>query len=139
MARHPNSFSNKAVSGQPIVLANPASSVTPVIEARALRPNSRPRVAKAASYSPIAMPTPVISQASIRLNTPWDSAMMTKPNARTTLDAISTPRPPCWSIKRPTLGPSMAVNSKATENAANTQLGDIPSSRAMGTARIAGK
>ncbi|MCY1538968.1 hypothetical protein D9M68_745340 [compost metagenome] len=47
--RHPSSCSRAASNGQPKVLAKPPSRVSPLIDARADSPSSRPNVAKAAS------------------------------------------------------------------------------------------
>src|SRR5260370_33281726 len=65
-SRQPKACSNHAEAGQPTVLAKPAIKVIPVIDARASRPYSRVKVAKAGSYDPIALPIPTNSQARVR-------------------------------------------------------------------------
>ncbi len=66
-------------------------------------------------------------------------ASAARPNANTPLVAISTGRPPQRSMLRPAYGPSSAETTSAHENAANTMATDTPMSRAMGTARMAGR
>jgi hypothetical protein len=56
-----------------------------------------------------------------------------------TFDADSTCRPPTRSICRPTRGPSNPEITSDPENAAKNQLLEIPRSRAIGSARMAGR
>ena len=61
------------------------------------------------------------------------------PAARMTFEAHSTCRPPTRSIWRPTRGPSKPEITSDAENAAKNQLDEMPRSRAIGSARIAGR
>ena len=85
------------------------------------------------------MPTPSTHQAANRTRTSPAQPSSTSPAASTRLDSASTPRPPCRSIARPTCGPAIAITMSATENAPNTVLREVPRSRAIGSARIAGR
>jgi hypothetical protein len=96
-------------------------------------------VAKAASYRPAAMPTPITSQLANSPTGPVATDSSSSPAARITLDAHSTERPPCRSISRPASGPSAPDASSAAENAAKTIPGDTPRSRAIGSASSAGR
>lgn len=60
-----------------------------------------------------------------------------KPMAKRMFEPISTPRPPRLSMVLPTEGPSNAERRSDDEKAANTEVVDIPVSRAIGSARIA--
>jgi hypothetical protein len=55
------------------------------------------------------------------------------------LEIDSTDLPPTRSICRPTRGPSTADITSDAENAANTQFEETPRSRAIGSAKIAGR
>src|ERR1700721_338963 len=99
----------------------------------------RPSAAKAASYKPSPMPTPSSSQAMTSRGIEPVSPSSTSPAASTTLEIDNTDRPPTRSIWRPIRGPSRAASTSATENAPNTQFEDTPRSRAIGSARIAGR
>ncbi len=61
--RQPHCNSIQADSGQPTVLAKPAIRVMPVMAPRAPWPYRRTSVAKAASYRPEPMATPISAQA----------------------------------------------------------------------------
>ena len=128
-----------AESGQPTVLAKPAIKVMPVIGERAARPYSPASVAKAASYSPMDIPTPSSSQPATSTAVPGAAARVTSPAAITRFDTVSTSRPPRRSISRPAQGPSTAESTSDAEKQPNTQEPGMPSSRAIGTARIAGR
>jgi hypothetical protein len=67
------------------------------------------------------------------------STLRASPPARMMLEADSTCRPPTRSIWRPTRGPSNPEITSDPENAAKNQLLEIPRSRAMGSARMAGR
>jgi hypothetical protein len=56
-----------------------------------------------------------------------------------TFEAHNTCRTPTRSICRPTRGPSNPEITRDAENAAKNQFDEMPRSRAMGSARIAGR
>ncbi len=99
----------------------------------------RPSAAKAASYSPAPMPTPSSSQATVSTGIDVDKPSSVSPAASTRLDIDSTDLPPTRSICRPTRGPISAEITSDAEKAPNTQIDDTPRSRAIESARIAGK
>ncbi|MNN73152.1 hypothetical protein D3C81_1892430 [compost metagenome] len=84
----------KATVGQDRVEAKPAIRVIPVMALPAPSPYNPPRVANSASYSPIAMPTPITAQASRNSPRPWLAAMSSKPTATTAPLAAICGRPP---------------------------------------------
>ena len=61
------------------------------------------------------MPTPRNAHAIVSVTIPWAVPSNTSPAASTTLEIASTPRPPCWSIARPTTGPRKADTRSAPE------------------------
>ena len=69
--RQPTVLSRYADSGHPTVLANPANKVMPVIARRASWPWSRTPVAKAASYRPLPIATPMTAHARNTWNAWW--------------------------------------------------------------------
>ena len=117
MPRQPSSGTSAALIGQPTVLAKPATSVTRVIGRRAARPYSTPSVAKAASYSPIAMPMPSTTQPTAQPHSPGRTPSSSRPSASSPAEASSTGRPPRCSIIRPTRGAARPEISSATEKA----------------------
>ena len=137
--RQPYALSIQAERGQPIVLAKPANSVTPVMALRAPSPYSRTSEAKAASYRPEPMAMPISAQAANRVTGPCASASAASASANTMLVASSTGRPPCRSIAWPASGPNSAETTSASENAAKTVGVLTPRSRAMGAASMAGR
>ena len=139
MPRHPSHDSSAAEAGQPTVLAKPAISVMPVMLRRACAPWSRTRVANADSYSPPPIPSPSSSQASQSTATSGAKASISSPMAKTPLLAIRTGRPPQRSIHAPMRGPTRAETTNAPLKAAMTPATEVPRSRAMGTARMAGR
>ena len=85
------------------------------------------------------MPSPMISQEAIRATGVSEIARPTRPAANSRLATVSGGRPPLWSTSLPTRGPVNACSSKAAENARNTPVTDIPTSAAIGLARVAGR
>ena len=85
------------------------------------------------------MPTPSSSQAATSRGIDVAKPSNTRPAASTTLDIDSTDLPPTRSICRPTRGPISADSTSAAEKAPNTQLEETPRSRAIGSARMAGR
>ena len=79
---------------QNTVLAKPATRVMPVMLGPASLPSRPPTVAKAASYRPIDMPTPMMVQPRYQTARPWLSASTAWPAAMTTMLASRAPRPP---------------------------------------------
>ncbi len=85
------------------------------------------------------MPTPRNSHAAIIVPIDPDAPNSASPMASTMFDAHSTGRPPTWSMCRPIHGPRSPEITSEAENAAKNQLLDMPRSRAMGSARMAGR
>ena len=85
------------------------------------------------------MPTPSRSQATTSRGIDVAKPSSTRPAASTRLDIDSTDLPPTRSIWRPTRGPISAEITSAAEKAVNIQFEETPRSRAIGSARIAGK
>jgi len=85
------------------------------------------------------MPTPSRSHAVTISQIDVDAPRSARPAARMTLEAERTSRPPTRSICRPTAGPSNPEITSDPENAAKNQLLEIPRSRAIGSARMAGR
>ena len=137
--RQPCWPSIQALSGQPTVLAKPAISVMPVIGLRAAWPYSRTSVAKAASYRPAPIASPITAQAANRPQGPWASASSTRPSAKMPLQPSSTGRPPTRSMARPAAGPTAAETTSASEKARYTIGGGSPRSVAIGWASTAGR
>jgi len=100
------------------VLANPASSVMPVMAVRASRPYRRTSAAKAASYSPAPMARPINSHAATSDTTPCAAASSSRPAANSPLAPMSTGRPPWRSISRPASGPHSADTISAIDSTA---------------------
>jgi hypothetical protein len=85
------------------------------------------------------MPNPSRIHALDIIHTDVDAPRSASPAARTTFEADNTCRPPTRSIFRPTRGPSNPEITSDAENAAKNQFDEIPRSRAIGSARMAGK
>jgi hypothetical protein len=85
------------------------------------------------------MPMPSNSHAADIIQTVVDAPSSASPAARMMLEAERTCRPPTRSIWRPTRGPSSPEITKDAENAAKNQLLEMPRSRAIGSARMAGR
>ena len=85
------------------------------------------------------MPMPRITQAPKSPTGPVAAASATSPPARTTFEAMRTPRPPRLSIVRPTHGPATAATSSEAENAAKNQERGMPRAAPMGSAKMAGR
>ena len=85
------------------------------------------------------MPMPSSSQAASSTGIEVVRPSKASPAASVTLEIDSTERPPTRSICRPMRGPSMAEITSDAENAAKIQFGETPRSRAIGSARIAGR
>ena len=96
-------------------------------------------VAKAASYNPIAMPTPITVQPAYQAARSGASDRIAWPAAMTTILRINDPRPPCRSIHRPTRGAQAPVTSSAQEKAPSTAQGGASRPRAAGPATMAGR
>src|ERR1700733_3083474 len=111
---------------QNTVLAKPASKVMPVMVGPASRPSNVPMVAKAASYSPIAMPTPSTPQPRYQTAMLGDTERIAWPAATTTMLAAMQPLPPFRSIQRPTLGAQNPAISNEMVNAPNRANVDWP-------------
>ena len=88
---------------------------------------------------PMAMPTPITSQAANNIAAPCAAPSIARPAAKTRLETASTSRPPKRSIRRPARGPRNAERTSPAENAPKTRPVAKPSSRAIGAARIAGR
>ena len=95
--------------------------------------------AKAASYKPHAMATPMISHARVKPTQSDASARPASAKANRTLETSNTDRPPCWSIQRPAQGLSTADSTRDIESSANTLELAKPSSFEMGVASMAGR
>ena len=138
-SRQPQESSIHAVSGQPMVLAKPAISVMPVMGPRAPRPNNPASVENATSYRPKAMPIPITTHPAAMPQVPVARASNAKPVANSTEEVSRSGRPPCVSTRRPAMGASApAISSAAERPAKMAQLGRARS-RAIGTARMAGR
>ena len=85
------------------------------------------------------MPMPSTTHAANRPTGPCARPSPARPSANTTLVTISTGRPPHRSMAPPARGPSSAETTRATEKAAKTVGIDVPRSRAIGAASIAGR
>ena len=85
------------------------------------------------------MPMPSRIQAAISIGIEPVTPSSTRPAAIVRLEVHSTGRPPNRSICRPMRGPSSAEITSAAEKAAKIQLADMPRSRPIGSARIAGR
>ena len=121
------------------MLAKPAINVMPVMARRASVPKMRTSAAKAASYRPQAMATPISSHATVRPSRPCDNANVTSARANSPLDASSTGRPPRRSISRPAQGLISAARIKDIDSSANTLELARPSSFDIGAASRAGR
>ena len=121
------------------MLANPAISVMPVMALRESCPYSRTREANAASYSPLPIAKPSSAHAANSVAGLSASPSATSPPANTRLVPTRTGRPPCRSIRRPDHGPTRAETTRASEKAAKTVGVVTPTSRAIGTASMAGR
>ena len=111
----------------------------PVMLGPASCPSRPPTVAKAASYRPIAMPTPMIVQPRYQTARLGVKASTAWPTAITTMLASKAPRPPCRSIHLPTRGAHAPATSSAQENAPRMRNPDWPKVAATGPATIAGR
>ena len=85
------------------------------------------------------MPKPSKSQAAAIIGAEYDAPRQTSPAASSRFDADSTNRPPTRSMVRPTRGPSSPESMSEPENAAKNQVSEMPRSREIGSARIAGR
>ena len=132
-------MSIQADKGQPTVLAKPAISVMPVMARRDSLPNSRTSAAKAASYRPQPIASPITAQAAASDHGPWASPSMTSAVAKSPPDTSSTRRPPRRSMYLPAQGLTSAEMISAIDSAAYTCDGSTPRSRAIGAASIAGR
>ena len=95
-------------------------------------------VPKAASYSPSAMPMPVMAQARYQPTTPGVIAKPPNPSAVTRGAAINTSRPPRVSIQRPTRGEAAPQTSNPAENPPTSIARDTPRSTEAGPDIVAG-
>lgn len=68
-----------------------------------------------------------------------DTPSRARPAARTMFEMQSTCRPPTRSVCRPTLGPNSPEMTSEAEKAAKNQFDEMPRSRAIGSARMAGR
>jgi hypothetical protein len=85
------------------------------------------------------MPIPSSSQATTKTGIEKVAPSSASPAASVKLEIDSTDLPPTRSICRPTRGPSIADITSEAEKAAKIQFEDTPRSRAIGSAKIAGK
>ena len=111
----------------------------PVIGLRAFDPYKPTSVANADSYSPPDMATPISAHAANSETASCADPSAISPTANNRLVVISTGRPPRRSMSRPAQGPSNAVTTSASENAANTDGTPIPRSVAIDAASTAGR
>ncbi|MCY1435287.1 hypothetical protein D9M71_513770 [compost metagenome] len=92
--RQPNCSITNATTGQVKVVAKPEIRVIPVMALPARSAYSAPSVAKSASYSPIAIPAPMTTQARKNHCKLWQLAMIRSPLPTTIPLAASCMRPP---------------------------------------------
>ncbi|MCY1443666.1 hypothetical protein D9M71_600920 [compost metagenome] len=83
-----------ATSGQVMVVAKPEIKVIPVIALPARSAYRAPRVANRASYRPMAMPAPMMIQASRNTSRLWALATISRPAPTTMPLAANCSRPP---------------------------------------------
>ncbi len=106
---------------------------------REAAPSSRPMVAKAASYSPSAMPMPIRVQAAYQPARFGTAAISARPAASTTDPAASTSRPPMRSISRPMRGAAIPLTSSAQEKPPSSTVGEACMDAATAPMTIEGR
>ncbi|MNT68011.1 hypothetical protein D3C72_2062060 [compost metagenome] len=107
----------RASSGQVSVVAKPEINVMPVIARPARSAYSAPRVANKASYSPIAMPVPMITQANMNTCRLWQFATISRPIPTTAPLPASCTRPPWRATSRLESGASNAETINPSDSA----------------------
>ncbi len=85
------------------------------------------------------MAMPRMNQAKKRDTRPLAKASISSPTINRRFDAHRTERPPRLSMSRPHSGPKNAEMPSPKDNATNTHGADRRRSRAIGTARMAGR
>jgi hypothetical protein len=116
------------------VVQKPEISVTPTMIGRACIPYVAPSEVNRASYKPVAMAAPMITQASKNTGSDGAAAISNRPAARIGPWAPSTRRPPRRAISRPQSGDSRLATSRPIEAAPSTHWCDQPVSAAIGSA-----